>query len=463
MNHFVKRRLITVFSTLGIISASTQVLASGFQLWEQDGASVGNYHAGYAAEASNASTAFYNPAGLTRIKNQQLVVGASGIRTHIKYVGDVGVTERSVTLAGIRPVTVNFTSVTAPAGTFSVVPNLQYAAPIGEQYAFGFSVDAPFGLKTNYGRTTPVRYAATLSSITVVDISPSLAMKVTDKISGGIGLNIQRSYAELNSVAGLISPNPFSSPRFINTSFDTLSKNKANGTGYGFTLGLLYEFTPCTRAGISYHSQVVHHLSGSSKFTGNIANVLNGGPIVSSRAIANVKLPPYTALSIFNQFSPQWAVMGSVIYTQWNTFRNLSLDNIAGAVDAVPLAAPSTNINVNIPERYRNTYNISLGGNYYYSDCIILRTGLGYDRSPVSDVYRNVQLPDNNRYSLGLGAHYQATKNIGFDASWLHVFFAGDATVNPPPQVTGAATVSTNGYANGSADVISGQVVWDIA
>ena len=61
MNRFLVHPLMTSLCVIGLVSLSSYANASGFQLWEQDGASIGNYHAGYAAAANDASTAFYNP------------------------------------------------------------------------------------------------------------------------------------------------------------------------------------------------------------------------------------------------------------------------------------------------------------------------------------------------------------------------------------------------------------------
>ncbi|MBX3708913.1 MAG: outer membrane protein transport protein [Gammaproteobacteria bacterium] len=463
MNRFCMRRLVSILCTSGLLGVSSQAMASAFQIWEQDGASVGNYHAGYAAEANDASIAWYNPAGITRIKNQQFVFGTSAIVSDFKYKGSVGITELSPTLMGIVPVTVTFNSVVAQGGNFSLIPNMQYVAPINEWVGFGLSVDAPFGLKTNYGRSTPLRYAATLTSITVVDISPSLGFKISDKASLGVGFDVQKAYAEFNSIAGLIDPFPFGEKTVL-TEEDTESSNKANDTGYGFHLGWLYEFNPCTRVGISYHSQVVHHFSGTSRFSGPIVTdiIMQDGPLVSNRATTNVKLPPYTALSIYHKLNPSWALMATGIYTQWNTFKTLTLKQVAGlANDPLTLVAPSTDIQITIPENYRNTINISLGANYYPTDTIILRGGIGYDQSPVRDTYRNVQLPDGDRYAVALGGHFQATKTLGLDVGWSHIFF-NKTKVHPPAQVNGAETVSTNGHVTGGADVLSGQVTWDI-
>lgn len=461
MKEFTTRRLVSILCAAGLLSATTDAMASAFQIWEQDGASVGNYHAGYAAEANDASIAFYNPAGITRIKNQQAIFGTAAINSEFEYKGNIGITENSIP----GPVTVTIDNVKADGGAFSLVPSLGYVAPINDWIGFGFSVVAPFGLMTDYGSSTALRYAATKTSISVIDISPSLGFKVTDKASLGVGFDVQSAEAEFNSVAGLVNLPPPLTDRFIDTRFDTKSSNKASDTGYGYHLGAMYEFTPETRVGISYHSQVSHHFTGKSKFVGPLADLFNEDePLISRDAKTNVTLPAYTAVSAFSRIKPCFAIMGTVVYTQWNKFDTLTLQNVAGLVDneeTAPLPGPSKTIEVSIPEKYQNTWNVSLGANYYPTETITIRTGIGYDETPVQNKYRNVQLPDNDRYAVALGAHYQATKTIGLDVGYTHIFF-DEVKVNPPAQVNGAEVVSTNGHVNGGADVFSGQVTWDI-
>lgn len=441
MKRFATKPLIAVLCAAGTLGLSTVAMASGFQLWEQDGASIGDYHAGYAAWANDASTGFYNPAGLTRFQNQQVVLGGDAIMTNFKYHGSLTVLSGDTT----------FDSIVAQGGQFGFVPDLHYVTPLNDWIGFGFDVVVPFGLKTNYGTDTPLQYAGTLSSITVVDISPSLGFKVSKKVSLGAGFDIQRAFAEFNQVGTL---------GYIQ-GFDSTSTNRANDTGYGYHLGALYECSENSRFGLSYHSQVVHHLTGSSHFYGPLADLNTADPdssLISHHAKANLTLPPYTALSGYHKINPQVAVMASVIFTQWNTFQNLTLQNVAG----VSNGESTTNLNVTIPEHYRNTWNFSAGSEYYLTPDVTLRGGIGYDQTPVSDAYRNIQLPDNDRFVLAFGGHYQACKAVGFDLGYTH-FFMSKAKVNPPPQVTGDQVVSTNGSVSGGADVIGGQITWDIA
>src|SRR5262249_17762799 len=158
------------------------------------------------------------------------------------------------------------------------------------------------------------------------------------------GLDIQRASAEFNNMGGLPS-----TADFDGSQFDSSSMNKADDTGYGFHAGILYEFNPCTRAGLSYHSQVVHHFTGTIKFSGPLTKIVNEGvpvDIISNHAGTSITLPPYTALSFFHQFNPSWAVMASVIYTQWNTFKELTFQGGAGIDQPTPESSleKSTNI-----------------------------------------------------------------------------------------------------------------------
>lgn len=443
--NYLSHRFLTYYLPIFLFTVMNVVLtlpkttfASAFQLWEQDGASEGNYHAGYAAWANDASTAFYNPAGMILIPNQQIVIAGVGVMTDFKFVGNVTVN----TINAGR----DLIPVTAQGGNFSFIPALHYVAPLSDRASFGFSIDVPFGLKTNYGSSTALKYAATLSSANVIDISPSIGLKVTDQWSIGFGPDIQRMFAEFDLIAT------------DGGDSNTPSTNKLNDAAYGYHAGVLYQLTPHSRAGLSYHSQVVHHLSGSSKFVGPLANDLNHEPIISNRATSNITLPPYTALSFYHLANAKLAIMGSVIYTQWSTIRRLLLNDFAG-IDTTFM--PSTNIEVIVPEHYRNTWNFSLGADFFATKEITLRGGIGYDQTPVQDDYRNVQLPDNNRYVIALGGHYQATKSIGIDVGWTH-FFVQSAHLNPPPEVVGLQVVTTNGNASGGGDVFSAQIVWDL-
>ena len=59
--------------------------AAGFQLLEQNASGLGNAYAGSAAVAENASTIFYNPAGMTQLKDREFSAGVTAVGTSFKF------------------------------------------------------------------------------------------------------------------------------------------------------------------------------------------------------------------------------------------------------------------------------------------------------------------------------------------------------------------------------------------
>lgn len=432
------RQLIAFTCASILTTTSPQAMAAAFQIWEQDAASVGNYHAGRAASANDATTAYYNPAGMIRIQNQQFVLGDVGILTNGKYRGTVAT---NTYLGGAAQ------SVTAQNGSFTQAPNFHYVAPITPTIAFGLSLAVPFGLNAVYGRNTALRYDSVKAELQVIDLSPSLGFNLTKKLSVGFGMNVQRMNAQ------------FDSTLTQGAGTDTSAVSKGWDIAYGYHLGALYQFMPSTRVGIAYQSQVAHHIRGTSKLIGPVANALNGGPVVSTEANANFTLPPFTTLSAYHQLNQKWAVMGSVIYTQWSFLqKTISLKDQSG------VSAGGAGVNmltVNLPQYYHNTWNLSVGADYNVTDQFTLRSGIGFDQSPTNNKYRNVQIPDSDHYAIAFGGHFQATKTFGIDLGWTHLFIA-NANISPPPQVIGSQVSTTNGSVKSSADIFGAQFTWDL-
>lgn len=443
-------KLLFLMSGAFVVGVSNNAaMAAAYQLWEQDGASVGNYHAGRAAEAADASTSYYNPAGLVRIHNQEMVLGLDPILTDFKFRGTVEVFTANV------PHTSGPQGVNAQGGNFNLVPDFHYAAPLTDSnnLVFGLSVVAPFGLKTNYSSNTFARYDATMTSLQVIDVAPSIGFALNDKISFGAGLDAEHARAEFDLVAG--GPDL---ENIFGENVDTNSQNVGNAYGYGYHLGTLFQLSEKTRIGLTYHSKVTFRLHGDSKFTGPLANDGVGGLQESTHLSTATTLPPTTTLSVFHTINPTWDVMGTIAYTQWSVLNNITLNNVAGIVN---LASTNT-LTVVVPEGYRNTWNYSVGGNYHLNEQWLFRAGLGYDETPSNNTDRNLQLPDSDRIAVALGTHYQYSKAWSFDIGWTH-FFAKSTNINHLSQVVGDQTTLTNGSVNASADVFGFQAKWDIA
>src|SRR3989304_6541120 len=72
-----KRTDLCVFVAGAMLAMSGTAAASGFALIEQSGSGLGNAYAGGAAGAEDASTIFFNPAGMSRLNGKQVVVAGN--------------------------------------------------------------------------------------------------------------------------------------------------------------------------------------------------------------------------------------------------------------------------------------------------------------------------------------------------------------------------------------------------
>lgn len=451
------KAFIAIGITALLTSMSSESFASAFQLFEQNAVNMGDFGAGGAAIAEDASTAYYNPAGMLRICHQQLVVSGDVINTDFEFSGiNVWSTPSPLVPPGFRFVQAGNN---VQGGNANFVPALHYVAPICDWVVFGVSVVSPFGLQTGYAQTSPIRYSATDTKLITIDISPSLGFKVTNKFSLGAGFDATHLDVTLNSIAGLpIIP---SQP----TRFDTQSKNDGTAWGYGWHAGALYQFTPATRIGLAYHSQLNFNVHGRSRFVGPLAGLAISGTPTSGTLLsglqADVTLPPWTELSAYHDINCHWAVDASIIYTQWSIFnKNLILKGVrAVTIDPNTGMFLPVILNPVIPQNFHNTWRFAVGGNYHPIKPLLFRAGVGYDPTPTNNTDRIARLPDGDRYAVALGAHYQISCPIGLDVGWTHLFIRN--TNIRAPAITGLQVSTAVGSYKSHADLFGAQLTWN--
>lgn len=413
INKFIKY----ISYTLVFLSFSQQSVASDFSLPFINGADLGNVYSGWAASANDASTAYANPAGLVRITQPQVVAAAVSVMGHTQFQGT------STTLVSSQTGVAN-----GVAGGFG--PLLYFAAPISKNVVIGFGANSPFGLGTNYRTDSIVRYAATRTKIVDVDLGPSIGVKINEKLSLGLGFDAQRLTATLNSMYGP----PFSVP-------DAELQNHLTGWGYGWHGGVLYQFMPTTRAGISYNSQTMFHTTGDSEVFGNT------GEIRTTNQKASIILPSRTQLSIYHELTPRWALMGTVFYDHWSSLNQVTLKNTMTPFGTLTSAT--------IPLQYHDTFDYAIGTNFKATEKWMFKTGVQYFNTPSNNRDRSVPDPIGQMILVGLGAHFQQNCHLGYDIGYAHDFFQ-QTVIN---YVTPFNTVI--GHSNTGSNVFSAQITVD--
>jgi long-chain fatty acid transport protein len=126
-------RLITALLAVAFAGSAS---ASGFQLLEQNASGLGNSYAGSAAVADNASTVFYNPAGMTQLSGLQVSGGLTAVGTSFKY------TNEGSTNTGALANTGNG----GDGGGVGFIPNGYVSWAMSKDLYLGLGIGAPFGI-----------------------------------------------------------------------------------------------------------------------------------------------------------------------------------------------------------------------------------------------------------------------------------------------------------------------------
>jgi long-chain fatty acid transport protein len=381
--------------------------AAGFSLIEQNASGLGNAYAGAAAAAEDASTVYYNPAGMTLLPDRQLVVVGHLIKPRMEFSGTV-----TPAVGGGQG---------GDAGGVTFVPNAYFAYRLTPDVHLGLGLNSPFGLKTEYDSDWIGRYQAIKSEVKTVNLNPSIAYKVSDTFSVGAGLSLQWIEATLTHRQPLAFASPPPS---------TVIKIKGDDYSWGYNLGALWQISPTTRIGLSYRSEIDYELDGSSSTSDPVIASLNG-PVT-----ADVTLPDSASLSLFHKLSPQWDVLADVTWTGWSDFDDLPIKGT---------------VNKNTIENWENILRYSLGATWHMSEKLSLRGGVAYDEAPVSDIDRTPRIPDGARTWIAFGGQYRLSKQSAFDFGYAHLFVD-----DPDLQSTDNGTTLTGEY-DSQVDILSAQ------
>ena len=421
---------------LGIALAAPLLLASaglsgpaganGFSLPVQDSLQVGRANAGNVAAASDASTVFHNPAGMTELERAQFLAGVTAI-----YGGyDVSNRGSTATTFGTGDLPVAIPGRNGHPRTFAPVPTLFYAVPLRPQRDLwlGLALTSPWGLGVEYKDDWFGRYDSIETRLTTINLSPSIAYRLTDWLSIGGGINIEYADAKLTSAL----PNTLA-PGGPSPATDGMSKLTGDDVSLGFNVGVLVKPWSRTRIGLHYRSGITHDLSGHLKVS-NLTGLLAPG---NGRVGAELKLkePDVVAIGIAQEAFEGTTLFAEAQWFNWSEFEELRASFADGRSDSVR------------PQDWEDTWSFYGGVEQRLFDHWTLRGGAGYEQDPTTNEFRNTSLPDGDRVRLGLGVSYDWSDRLRIDFGYAYVFSSReniDLTRNFPA----GGSVTTRGRAS---------------
>ena len=291
----------------------------------------------FSAQADDPSALHYNPAGMTQLRGVEFLTGAllsGGTTTFTSPTGVSAKGDRDGSLAWPPPTHLYLTANLKDLGIRA----------LGDLTA-GVGVTVPFGSVTRWPNDGPFRTATTFNTLPLLDIKPTVAYKLTDDLSIGLGADIYTFsglFGEGHVERQSVWPGGGGIP--AGAQIELFGAD----TAAGFNASLLYtalrnpDGKPLANIGIVYRSQATLHLDG--------ALLANGAKV--SDATATFVLPQVItgAVAIWpvRNREREWKLEVDVDYVGWKSVRNLDVHLANGGTIPQPL-------------NWRSTYAVMIG------------------------------------------------------------------------------------------------------
>lgn len=387
---------------LAVVVAAASLHAGAWKLEVQGGRALGAAYAG--GLVGDASTVWFNPAGMTLLDHTTITAGAPVIDLSIRYRDTV-----STSLLG-RPVT---GPRTRQGGAVVAVPHLYYVRPIGERLRFGFGFNTPFGLGTDYGETWVGRYQAVETRFVLYNLNPSLALKISDHLSVGAGLNLQYIDAAFSTMIDFGSIGFASGLPLAPQQHDGKIEVTGDDWAVGYNAGIVWQPFEATRLGVAYRSETHADISGTARFdVPDEAQLLTAGGAVfrETGARTSLLMPESWAFDVRHAMTPRLTLLGNASWTRWSPFEKLS---IAFENPMQPSVEQST--------EWNDVWRTSFGAEYSLTDRLTARAGYAVEQSPVPDSTREPRVPEADHTWYTAGATWSISPRTDLDFFLVHL------------------------------------------
>jgi long-chain fatty acid transport protein len=379
------RRIVTLCTVVLIFSFS-RAYGSGFALYEASVRIAGMMGA-YVANGNNASTVFYNPAGLAQLSGVNLSFGSSFIAPRTTFRG---------------PLPYSVTKSYMDKQTFPV-PNFYASYQITDGLTAAIGLYAPYGLGTRWPSDWVGRGEAINTSIQTIVLNPAVGYRlpidgVNIMVGGGVMMMVYSQVKLSRAVTDLVPEGTFS------------LTGDQNDMATGYNVGILIQPNDMISIGFTYRSKFKVEYSGTASFN----NLPTSGfpPGITGRT--KIYMPANLAVGLNVKPIKNLNLEADYVWYEWSSFKRLAID-----FDQQTALLK----NLDIPRNYINSSQIRVGGEYIdaFTQGLTLRGGISYDNSPIPNFTTDPTLPDNDRLAFSGGVSYNLTNMVSVDAFYMFI------------------------------------------
>lgn len=319
-----------------------------------------------------------------------------------------------------------------------LAPEVAYTQRIGS-LTLGIGAFAQGGLGTEYGRSSFLSRATggaatgleNSSRLLVLDIPLAASYKVNDAltIGGSIdalwqGLNLDLllgadqvgSLIGAGRATGSLVPVLGGIPGLQGAHF-SLTKNKMLGSGvdawgYGGRLGLAWQVTPATRLGAAYNFRSrISDMEGDATLTA-ISGVIGQIPLEGKIKIRDFQMPAKLIVGGSHRVTPQWMLTADVSRVFWKEV----MKDIKVAFEA----NAGGNLNILLPQDYRDQTILALGTSYALTPQWTLRAGARFASQALRKETLFAVIPATPTKHLSVGFSYAVSPASRIDFAFSH-------------------------------------------
>lgn len=427
---------------LTVMVAPATVFAGGFSLNEQSASAMGVANAGTAANPENASTVFFNPAGMSQLKGTNLSFGVAVLDI------DAEAKRASATDVLGRPVGAPLGNSTGgDIADLAVLPSFFITHEINDSIDVGFGIHAPYGLAADYENGFTGRYFADKTELKAIAFTPSIAINNGQGLSMGLGLNILYAEARLTKfqdIRGALAQqtgDPVLAGQLANAyeaNFGApYSDIDGDDIAVNFRVGFLYELSDRTQIGLTAQTGTELELEGDAEIT-NFPAPSAQSPIgltpvtLNEGARVPLAIPESITLGVRHQLNDSVTVLAGGTYARWSRFKGLDVFSSEGDGGQISQALGRTGDKPlsHVTEKWQNTWQFNVGGIWQATPAWAFKAGYAWDESPV-DEFVTARVPSSDRHWLTLGTQWNSGQSgWAVDAAVGTLLFTDDPKIN---------------------------------
>ncbi len=367
--------------------ASSIMMAGGYKIPETSLNAVA-LSAANIAHNKSADAAYYNPANMVFMEDK------NHLEVDLTYIGLDAIDYKGKHTSGA---TVFNGSLSSESESF-IIPSIHYVSGKAGETRIGLSITAPGGLSKRWSEE-PAKTSAEEFTLQIVEINPTVAIPINDKVAFAFGFRIVHTSGIVKSDGAVGALGGANASRDLT----------GDGISYGYNLALAYKPTKDLELAATYRSNVSLNVEGNAKLSEGLTSTTYDG-----YTSVSIPLPATFSAAVAYTLPSKTTVEFVYERNMWSAYQSLDFD-----YDGTESAMLGNIFGTKIEKKWKDTNAFRLGITQELKS-MTLMAGMVYDQSPVPEETIGFELPDSDSLAVSLGGRYQINEQLDVGLSALY-------------------------------------------